>query len=227
MMHTRHVSDRGGLVFNNTGSSPAHGESLFTDFGKFVGSKSDIDFYRRQFNGKRILNLGSGHNGYITQYLRDLAPQSHLVSIDPSSPGGFNRTQVRGVAQKLPFTTGVFDLVISTWSFPLFWAEALRGLHLANGDPIPRDSVLADLEKASSELSRVISDGGEAWLSPLEMTIEPETLSKVENDHGQFKELAVAALARSGLTIARVEPCFLQHNDDTFIYEAGIFKKTC
>ncbi len=232
MNNVRPVSQYGdgrNLVFQNTGAGVAKGASLFTDFGRFIWNVHDIDEYRNRLSGGRILNLGSAHNGYVEQNLRALAPDAHYVSLDPTTSFGRYGAQVKGIAQKLPFTKEAFHTVISTWSLPLLWVEALHGQHVVKGKPLPDNLILKDLQQAASEVSRVLVPGGEAWLSPLGIPIVYDSHLSTEINpqlgSSTIEKLVVSTFEEAGLNLAETRYCHVEHQGSSFSYQAGIFKK--
>lgn len=167
------------LVVDNTGSGPHGGETLFSGFGRYSGCASDIKDYKDRFNGRRILNLGSGSNGHIRSYLEPLAPDTYLVDLDPTQLTEPSPPNVRGIAQELPFADGTFHTVISTWSFPLLWVETLLGAYnLPDYKRIPSELIRTDLERVAGEISRVLIRGGEVWLSPIDVYTKLPTLDE-------------------------------------------------
>jgi ubiquinone/menaquinone biosynthesis C-methylase UbiE len=85
---------------------------------------------------RRLLDIGCG-TGYLLRQLAARAPAAaELTGLDPApamietaqAMAGDDRLRFRsGVAERLPFPDGTFDLVVTTTSFD-HWADQLAGL---------------------------------------------------------------------------------------------------
>jgi len=182
---------------------------------------SNLEEASLQPSPRRILDVGAG-TGMFLRSVRKLYPQAFLAGLD-LAPGmgtaaiGSRQTEgdflfVEGDAENLPFADGTFDLVVSTSTFQ--W--------------------LTELEKACSEVMRVLVPGGvflfalfgEGTLYELRSSYRKALLAEnaIEKDrfHHFFTRDEVAqALQQTGYRAITVEnsvereyypdvPCFLR-----------------
>ena len=148
---------------NYYGSDPERGQYVHDLFNRTAHHYNTIEriflggglLYRRcslRFNGLRpgmkVLDVATGTGAVLKGAVREVGPTGRVFGVDPN-PGMLreNRKEndgplTHGVAQALPFASGIFDFVT-------------MGIALRH---------VSDLKATFSEYARVLKPGGRVWL---------------------------------------------------------------
>ena len=138
----------------------------------------------------RVLDVGCG-TGRLLRDAQLRFPDAQLVGVDISAnmlslaaTASSRLVPIRGRAETLPFTSGVFDLVMATLTYP-HWQDPAAGV---------------------AEIGRVLTDGGLFGLATL---ITPPTGARRHPRHWDQRvglpESLVAALTRARLDVCDVD----------------------
>ncbi len=102
-----------------------------------------------KLKGKKVLDIGSGEGGFV----KDLRKNDiNAFSIDFNKAKHVNiGSHCRANATQMPFKSGIFDVIYSTWS--LFSYSESQEIQI----------------KALKEMSRVLKQGGKIRLSPINL----------------------------------------------------------
>jgi len=156
----------------------------------------------------RILDVGCG-TGYLLRRLTDAYPDAvELIGIDPAprmiaeakaaSAGPLRLRFMTGVAERLPFAEGTFDLIVTTTSFD-HWADQRVGI---------------------AELARVMVPGGQLVLTDLFSAMLLPTVLATHGGRARTRGRASHLLTEAGFTSIK------WHNLSGILPLAGLLIRT-
>jgi SAM-dependent methyltransferase len=133
------------------------GGRTLEDYEEFLG------FTKKDLEGKRVLDLGSGAYEKISRETKNLGIKAEVVSLNPdyvlqkyrriiNNQEDWQRKSVAGIGQALPFTDNSFDIILALESIT-FYEDALH-------EPIAAQAW-------AKEVARVLKPGGEARLGEI------------------------------------------------------------
>ena len=160
-MDTSNNGEANELLYSPNSIEQGHADNDLKTYESMLG------FDRKSLTGKQILDLGAGETDRLARDLKAAEIDANVIGLSPDFTTSsimrphrllpeWKRNAVQGIAQRLPFKNESFDIILGLYSVTYYswYPEQVKAW--------------------TSEIRRVLRDGGEARLGPVYRDDEAE-----------------------------------------------------